>query len=194
METNAYFIPLRPRWPGLLSHPHSLSRLGSQGWTVPGLRELGSRGSRWAFLGSVAPGPPSTGPQTPDPGWASHSYCKPTAPQNWWMPWAWRAMKSYSCLMSPGGGVCTSSLPPWSPSTKLWHHPQQSTFLGLRFDWKVKGKEDEVVSPWLFLRHFSLKFTIQVTKALITQSWVWRNVSLLWPLLVTTTWKATSQS
>ena len=87
-------------------------------------------------------------------------------------------MKSHSLLMSPGGGVSTSSLPPWSPSTNLWHHPQQSTFLGLRFDWKVKGKEDEVVSykplgvsQALCTQIYSPGAHLSFTKALITQSW-----------------------
>lgn len=155
-------------WAGL--GPRAGLSQGSGSWAV--------WGSQWAFLGSVVPGPLPTGPQTPDPGKPSHSYCKPTEPQNWWTLWAWRAMKSHSFLMSPGGGVSTSSLPPWSHSTNLWHHSQQSTFLGLRFDWKVKGKEDEVVSykplgvsQALCTRIYSPGAHLSFTKALITQSW-----------------------
>ena len=40
-RVNVNSIPLRLRWLGLLSHPWSLGRLGSQGWTVMGLTELG---------------------------------------------------------------------------------------------------------------------------------------------------------
>ena len=40
-KENVGSIPLRPWWPGLMSHPWSLGSLGSQGWTVMGLTELG---------------------------------------------------------------------------------------------------------------------------------------------------------
>ena len=57
-------------------------------------------------------------------------------------------------LLCPGGGVPAFSLLSWSPSTNLWQHRQQSTFLELRFGWRVKDKEEVVVRhrPWRFPR------------------------------------------
>ena len=78
-------------------------------------------------------------PQTPDPGRPSHSYCKPTAPQNWWTLWAWRAMNSHS-LVSPGGGVSTPSLPPQSPSTNLWQKAKHFSRIKVWLESEGKGR------------------------------------------------------
>ena len=102
--------PLRPWWPGLLSHPWSLSRLGSQGWTVMGLMELG----RMCQLRSPAPRiwcaySPLHGLMTSRSKQVllqrNYAYCT----QRMWSLCAGRASKSRVGPMSPGGRVPTSS-------------------------------------------------------------------------------------
>lgn len=68
------------------------SSQSEQPW-VPGLECRGAEGARVYVAASEPPhdtelpGPVFMGLQTPDPGRPSHSYCKPTAPQNWWTLW-----------------------------------------------------------------------------------------------------------
>ena len=97
-KENVDFIPLRPRWPGLLAYPWSLGRLGSRGWTVMGLMELGR------MYQPMSPAPwtwracsPLHGPTTSRPRGSSCSETMPTAPKGcgasglkelWKSPWA----------------------------------------------------------------------------------------------------------
>ena len=67
---NTESIPLRPWWPGVMSHPGSLSMPGVEGWSVLGLKKLGrhdSQGacpSQWTWTACC----PCISPQSPGPG------------------------------------------------------------------------------------------------------------------------------
>ena len=112
-KENADSIPLGPWWLGLLSHPQSLGRLGSQGWTDVGLMVWGGCASQWALPhGPAVLVSLCTGPQPPDPGGSSCSQTMAAAPKGWWSLWVGRALKSRLGSMSPGAGVPTSSLLP----------------------------------------------------------------------------------
>ena len=148
METHAYSIPLGPRWPGLLSHPHGLSRLGSQGWAVPKLQ--------------TQAGPPIATASLQHPKTDGRS-----GPEELWTVTLW-------CLLVVGFPLPASLLRVLPPI----YGKKQSTFPGLRFDWKAKGKEDEVVrykplgvSQALCTQIYNPGTHLSFTKALITQSW-----------------------
>jgi len=55
----------------MVEHLCSLSRLGSQGRTVLGLREVGRMYQPKGSLGPEVPGLPRMDPPSPDPGWPS---------------------------------------------------------------------------------------------------------------------------
>ena len=104
-------------------HPHSLSRLGSQGWTVPGLRELGSLGQPVSLPWICSAWSPPHG--TPN------SRSRPALPQllqAYSTPKLVDTLDLKSCEKSPffsiaRCGIPTLSLLPWSPSADLRQLP-----------------------------------------------------------------------
>ena len=110
---NVSSIPLKPWWPGLLSHPWSLGRLGSQGWTVMGLTELGRvcqpmSPAAWTWWAcSPLHRPTTSGSKQVLLQWNYAYWTK-----RMWRLWAGRTLKSPVGAMSPGAGVPTSNLLP----------------------------------------------------------------------------------
>ena len=161
METNASSVSLRPcgshitaTWVGL-----GLKAWLSRGW--------GSLGCMWQPTSPHEIQVPGLVPRdlklrnqaSPPTATASLCLCvvcKSTAPQNCRTLWAWRAVKSHPDF-AMSQGRCPRFQPPFLKSLhQLTQHCQQSTFLELRFGWRVKDKE-EVVDTGLggFLRQFT---------------------------------------
>ena len=100
-QTNAYSAEGRAQyswgdvkswWPGLVSHPLRRGSLGSQGWTVLGLRKLGRK---WRQVNP--PLKTSSGarfPQSPDPGRPTYSQTKLSVPKGSQIPWTGRVRNS----------------------------------------------------------------------------------------------------
>ena len=142
----------------MVSHAWDLSRLGSQGWTVVRLSELG----RMCQPVSPPEGPGVSlllcmSPQSPDRVRPSYTESKPSASTGWWSLGAGRALKSALGSMSPGGG-----LPPPASFLRVaplngWQHPQQSgvTRVGICPVGKELGGEVMSHKPWVFLQAHS---------------------------------------
>ena len=101
-KIHADFMSLRPWWPLLVSHPWSLSRLQSQGWSVWG---WGS----WRTCASHGAPPWSACWTPPQP---SNTEIKPPADKGWSSLWDGRALNGPLGSVFPGGGVPSSSLLP----------------------------------------------------------------------------------
>lgn len=114
-----------------MSQAWSRTSLGSQGWTVERLRELGGCAGKRAPFALGVPGPLCMGPHSPDPRRPSYRETKPRVPRGWWSIWAGRAFKSPLGSASPGAGVPSSSLLPLGRPTYRRRHPQQRSVAAL---------------------------------------------------------------
>ena len=127
----------------MVSHAWDLSRLGSQGWTVVRLSELG----RMCQPVSPPEGPGVSlllcmSPQSPDRVRPSYTESKPSASTGWWSLGAGRALKSALGSMSPGGGLPPpASFLRVAPPTDDSALSRASAGVGICPGLKVKGEE-----------------------------------------------------
>ena len=169
--------------------------LGPRAGVSWGWGSRGVCGSQWAPHDTQVPGPVLMGPQTPDPGRPSHSYCKPYS-----TPKLVDALDLKSCGKSPffphrSVGDSRSQLPSWESLCRLRQLPPVKHLSGVKIwlEYQEVRKRSSATKAFgcfqQFASNLQARNTISFTKPLIaTETRGWKNAAVLWSFRVTTAW------
>ena len=139
-----------------------MSRLGSQGWTDLGQRDLGRMVQQLSPPWTCSAWSHLRGTTIFRSRWALLPLTKPHPPKGWWTLWARRALKSYLVSTSPAGKVPTSSLLPYSLPTSRGQLHLQSGFPGVGICLGVKREVEVMRQNYLVVLFCFFLFELHV--------------------------------